>query len=293
MAKIGVKYPIYAEATETDTEVTYSNAAVLARAISVDVEIEVSDAELYADDVLAESDKSFSGGTVTIGVDDLYDAAKIALLDYIEGAVADAGIGTNELSAQGAASPAYVGFGFYGKVIRNKVPYWRAIFLKKVQFSEPSDSFATKGETTEFTTPELEGTITLPVDGIWKEEATFSTEAGAKAWLNAKVGLPVSASGGLTNLTAAGTGGSLSPSFGADVRYYAFDGLTGSSFTVTATAAGHTLKLYVDGVFTQNLTSGSASSAIAMSIGTKQIKIIAQEPGKAPQTTEIIAVKVS
>jgi phi13 family phage major tail protein len=188
MSKIGLKYPVYAPATETDSAISYGTGAVLAKAISANISIENNDVKLYADDVIAESDRSFASGTVTIGIDDLYDPAKVALLDYVQGDTVDATTGAKELSV-GTASPAYVGFGFYGKVIRNKVPYWRAIWLKKVQFAEPSDELSTKGESVEFGTPELEGTIMMAADGKWKEEGTFSTEAAAKAWLDGKCGL--------------------------------------------------------------------------------------------------------
>lgn len=188
MAKIGLKYPVYAPATETDSAISYGTGAVLAKAISANIAIENNDVKLYADDAVAESDNSFASGTVTIGIDDLYDAAKVALLDYIEGDTVDVATGAKELSV-GTASPAIVGFGFYGKVVRNKVSYWRAIWLKKVQFAEPSDELATKGESVEFGTPELEGTIMLAADGKWKEEGTFSSEAKAKAWLEGKCGL--------------------------------------------------------------------------------------------------------
>ncbi len=188
MAKIGLRYPVYSPATETEDAISYGVGAVLAKAISANIAIENNDVKLYADDVIAESDTSFASGTVTIGIDDLYDAAKVALLDYVQGDTVDATTGAKELSV-GTASPAYVGFGFYGKVIRNKVPYWRAIWLKKVQFKEPSDEMQTKGEAVEFSTPELEGTIMMAADGKWKEEGTFSTEAGAKAWLDGKCGL--------------------------------------------------------------------------------------------------------
>jgi len=188
MAKIGLKYPVYAPAEETDSSISYGTGAVLAKAISANINIENNDVKLYADDAVAETDNSFASGTITIGIDDLYDAAKVALLDYIEGDTVDVATGAKELSV-GTASPAYVGFGFYGKVVRNKVNYWRAIWLKKVQFAEPSDEMQTKGENVEFLTQTLEGTIMLAADGKWKDEATFSTEAGAKAWLDGKCGL--------------------------------------------------------------------------------------------------------
>ena len=82
MAKIGLKYPVYAPATEAGSTITYGTGAVLAKAISANISIENNDVKLYADDVVAESDNSFASGTITIGIDDLYDAAKVALLDY-------------------------------------------------------------------------------------------------------------------------------------------------------------------------------------------------------------------
>lgn len=100
------------------------------------------------------------------------------------------------------------------------------------------------------------------------------------------------ASGGLTGLSMSGTGGTLAPTFGSAVRYYTYTGVTGASVTVTATAAGHDIKLYVNGAFTQNLTSGSASAAISLSAGTsKKLTIVASEPGKKRQVTDIIVQK--
>ena len=133
----------------------------MAKAISAKININTGDEKLFGDDGVCESDKSFSDGTVTIGVDDLYDAAKVVLLAYIEGATVDGGIGSKELSAPGGASGAYVGFGFYAKVKRSNLNRWLAIWLKKVQFAEPSDEFETKGEKLAVKTPELEGTITV------------------------------------------------------------------------------------------------------------------------------------
>jgi phi13 family phage major tail protein len=189
MAKIDLKYPVYAIVAETDSAISYSGGKVLAKAITANINIETNDVELYADGAVAETDKSFSSGKVSLNIDDLPDFAKIDLLDYTEGAVVDAVIGTKELIASGAASPAFVGLGFYAKKVKNKVSYWRAIWLKKVQFAEPSDESKTKEKSVEFQTPTIEGTVMLAADGNWKEEATFSTEALAKAWLEGKCGL--------------------------------------------------------------------------------------------------------
>ena len=65
MAKIGLKYPVYAPATEEGSTITYGTGAVLAKAISANISIENNDVKLYADDAIAESDNSFASGTVT------------------------------------------------------------------------------------------------------------------------------------------------------------------------------------------------------------------------------------
>ena len=106
--------------------------------------------------------------------------------------------------------------------------------------------------------------------------------------------LGVTASGGLTNLAMAGAGGALSPSFGAAVRYYTFLGVSATSVTVTPTAASHTIKVYVDGTYVETVASGSASSAIALTINVpRKITILAFEAGKTTQVTEIITEKQS
>lgn len=106
--------------------------------------------------------------------------------------------------------------------------------------------------------------------------------------------LGLTPSGGLTALVVTGTGGTLSPAFANGNYYYTFSGVSAASVTVTATAASHTLKLFVDGVYVQDLTSASASNAIALALNTgKDVVIMAYEAGKTPKLYEIIVVKTS
>lgn len=288
--KIGLKYPVYAIATETTSAISYSSGAVLAKAISAKLNISTNDEKAYADDAICESDKSFASGTVTMGVDDLYDAAKVALLGYIEGAIIDVSASTKELKASGSASNAYVGFGFYARTRRGGVDKWRAIWLKKVQFGEPSDEFETKGEKTTFKTPEIEGTIMVAVDGYWKEEGTFDTEAEAIAYLNGKAGITTAVSNNITAL--APTGGALSPAFAAAT--YNYSCTCTANLVLNATFAAGTAKVYVDGVYNQALTTATAGTAIPMAVGnSKIIQIIVQEGGKTPVTYMIMAVRTA
>jgi predicted secreted protein len=112
--------------------------------------------------------------------------------------------------------------------------------------------------------------------------------------VSGKPTLNLSPSSGLTALALTGTGGTLSPTFANNKYSYVFDGVTAASVTITATAAGHSIKLYVDGVFSQNLTTAVASSSIPLTLSTgKKLTIIAQEDGKSSVAYEVIVVKSS
>jgi len=287
MAKIGLKRPVYAAATETDSAISYSAGAVLAKGINANISITTNDVKLYADDAIAESDHSFSSGTITIEVDNLANAAQLALLGYTEGSEVDASTGAKELKASGNDSPAYVGFGFYGKKVVSGVNYWRAIWLKKVQFKEPADEMKTKGESVEFGTASLEGTIMIAADGFWKEEGTFDTENEASTWLNTKAGIGSGTTTNLSGLTFSAA--TLVPTFAAATRNY-YATLSGTSTTLTATFADGTAKLYVDGTYVEDLTTATASSAISVTSGTaKLIEIVVKEAGKTAITYSIMA----
>lgn len=174
MAKIGLKYPVYKSAT---------SQGVIAKAIQADIAITVNDVKLYADDAIAESDKSFQSGTLTLGIDDLSDEIQTEFLGHTVGTK------SAEIIAKGSDESPYVGIGFYGVKMVGGVRKFRAIWLPRVQFAEPADTNATKGDAVVFNTPVLEGTIMLDEDGVWKYEQTFTTEAEAKTYLDGKAGI--------------------------------------------------------------------------------------------------------
>ena len=174
MAKIGLKYIVY-KGTE--------NKGVIGKAIQADLNITVNEVPLYADDAIAEFDRSFNNGKITLGVDDLNDTVQKELLGHTIDEV------TGEITAKGTDNNPYVGIGFYGIKKVNNVQGFRAIWLPKVQFAEPNDTNSTKGANMAFATPTFDGTIMIDTDGIWKSEQTFVTEAEAIAYLNEKAGI--------------------------------------------------------------------------------------------------------
>lgn len=178
MAKIGLRYPIYKTLEETP------KSGVIGKAIQADISIQVNDVKLYADDALAESDRSFQNGTLALGIDDLSDTIQADLLGHT---VNESG----EIVANKDDNPPNAGVGFYGTKQVNGVQKFRAIWLHKVKFSEPDDTNQTKGENVAFSTPTLSGNIMVDDNGDWKSEQTFDTKTEAETYLNGKAGIEI------------------------------------------------------------------------------------------------------
>lgn len=206
MAKIGLKYPVFSPLTETDSATSYGSGVVLGKAITANVSINVADVKLYGDDDVAEEDKSFDSGTVSFGSTHLSQENRAVILGHT---LQSAGIaGKPEImeviSKDGDEGP-YGGFGFYGAEKIDGVSKYHAFWLTKVKFSEPNEELETKGETTAFKTPTIEGSIYRDVTGIWKRDILFDTEAEAKEWLNelANIGEPADKTALTAAITAA------------------------------------------------------------------------------------------
>jgi predicted secreted protein len=136
------------------------------------------------------------------------------------------------------------------------------------------------------------GVVTSHQGGNADLEELIGFEATIK--ISGKATLSTTAGTGLTALSLTGTGGALSPTFASGKYSYNFGGVTASSITVTATGVGQTIKLYVDGVFAEELTSGVASTAITLALNVgKKLTIVATDEGKSPVTYEVVAVKTA
>lgn len=182
MAKIGLNNFRYAILTEAqDGTVSYGGAKTPAKAISCNVDISNNEAMLYADDHLAESDTSFQSGTVTIGIDKTDDTTMADLLGHTVDA------GGEMVRNVGDVAP-YVGLGRIITEMVNGSYQYRVEILYKCKFSEPSQEDQTKGESVEFNTYELEGTVNALANGDWSKTKTFTTKADAVAYLESVFG---------------------------------------------------------------------------------------------------------
>lgn len=196
MAKIGLKNFLFGILTEaSDGSATYGEAVKPAKAISCSVDISNNEASLYADDALAESDTSFQNGTVTLGIDDEDLAVMATLLGH---QITDG----NMVRNANDTAP-YVGLGrIITKMVSNVLKY-KVEFLCKVKFSEPSQEDNTKGESLEFGTSEIEGTVAALADGNWSIAQTFDTMTAAQEYLNGLFGTTPTQS---SQTPASGTG---------------------------------------------------------------------------------------
>lgn len=179
MANIGLTNIWYSPLTEAaDGTATYSGATNLGKAVSCSVSITNNEAKLYGDDALAESDTSFASGTITLGVTDDDDTVFAPLLGHTINA-------SGEVISTGTDTAPDVGVGRIVTKMVNGAYKYKAQFLYKVKFGEPSSDEQTKGESIEFSTPTVEGIIaTLGDDAnTWKKSKTFTTKSDALTYL--------------------------------------------------------------------------------------------------------------
>lgn len=175
MAKINLFYPAYA------TLEAVAKTGVIGKAITANVSISSSDVKLFGDGGVAETDKSFQNGTIDLTSTDLSFQNQADLLGKT--------LTEDELVSKDTDIAPYVKFGFIGANKVNNAVKYRAVILSKVQFGEPSDENDTKGETIEFKTHSLQGSVLVADDGEWKREKTFATLELAKAYINTELGI--------------------------------------------------------------------------------------------------------
>lgn len=206
MATIGVSKPYVAQYLSTNGVISYSRGQKLARAVEFSADIESAENnDLYSDNGISESDRSFSSGTLTITTDDLEQQASALIMGLSPHKLSLNGEEVDELVYDNQSLPPYLGLGIIIKKQKNNQIRWRAIVYPKIMFSIPSDSATTQGETIEWQTPELSASI-LRDDSEsqrWKREATFSSEVQAERYIRKLLNVPEL--GVLTLTSTAGT----------------------------------------------------------------------------------------
>ena len=195
MVTTGFSKPYVAKYANTGSTVNYSSGMILARGVSLSVEIDTADDNnFYCDNVIGETESTqFTSGSATITVDGLdNDAATM-----IFGLPAPQSVTVDEspVQMQGYGqqmNAPYVGFGCVRRTMMNGVTQYWPYILPKIKFSLPSEEMATQEDSIDWQTQELTATIMRDdtTAANWKlisaegMDTEAEAESAIKAFLN-------------------------------------------------------------------------------------------------------------
>lgn len=184
----GFSMPYVALYSVSGQTVTYTSGQALARGVDVSLDVEAStDNIFYADNQEAETAAgSFTGGTVTLTVDGLKQAAEKLILGLPEA-------GDDGFTAYGSAQAIpYVGLGFVVRYMEDGAISYLPVVLPKVIFANPGIDAATQEAEIDWQTQELEATIvrddTTGRNWLYKGTAVETEDAAVSA-IRTKLGL--------------------------------------------------------------------------------------------------------
>jgi len=266
MATIGLDKLFYSKITEdADGNETYGTPVSLAKAMTAELSVELAEATLYADDGAAEIVKEFQSGTLSLGVDNI----GLSIAADLTGATID---NNNVLISASEDGGAPVAIGFRAKKANGKYRYF---WLYRVKFGIPSTNLTTKGDSIEFSTPTIEGTVLRrnKVDGLgnhpWKAEVS-EDDSGVSAttisnWYNS-VYEPVYPNPTLTALSIGAL--TLSPTFNSAVTEYTVSTSNATNAVSATASSGATATIKANG------TTIDSGDSVSWNTGTNTVVVV-------------------
>ena len=176
MAYIGVRKPFVVPFGSTAGK--YGAKVAFGKATSFEESPNNSNATLYGDDALAESDKGVTSANLTVGTTDIPAAAKAVMYGHTVASDVETSNIDDEVP--------YCGFAVIGVKVVNGERSYEVRCYPKTQWSEPGTSITTRGESTEFQTPSTEGVAMANDDGDWRIIKDCATEADALSFIDTK-----------------------------------------------------------------------------------------------------------
>lgn len=186
MARIGFKKAKYNKIVgNTYASLTSNIVPVFEKVVDEKFAPEFNTAELYANDGLAESDYSFKKGTLSLTVADDDDKLCAELLGNTVTAEGD------EVTSNIEDVVPEFGYGHIIPKIVGGVRKYKVEFFPRVKFTSITSDNKTRGESVEFSTTAIEGTV-FPVEtainglkvGDWEKHKTFATLDEAETYLD-------------------------------------------------------------------------------------------------------------
>lgn len=176
-----------AEYVNTAGTVTYTGAQSIGDAMSVELALRYAEGRLYAEGTLAEYMKKATGGTISIAVKYIPEAAQKVLFGAREGTRSVSSKQVKSLKFGAKDSPKAVGVAFYCPDMIDGVEKYSAFLVRRAIFGQPSMSLQTMGENIQFSTPTTSGEF-MPDHSTTQEMveiAECDSIADAEAWITA------------------------------------------------------------------------------------------------------------
>lgn len=185
MARVGFKKAKYNKIVDGSyAPLTAGKVPVFEKVIDEKFAPEYNNAELYANDALAECDYSFKKGTLSLTVADDKDelCAELFGNDITE---------TGEVTSKITDSAPEFAYGHIIPKIVGGDRKYKVEFFPRVKFTEITGDNKTRAESVEFGTTSLTA-IVYPVDtaingiesGVWEKHQTFETLTEAETYLD-------------------------------------------------------------------------------------------------------------
>ena len=186
MARIGFKLAKYNKIVSGAYEtLPTTGVPVFEKVIDEKFAPEYNNAELYANDALAECDYSFKKGTLTLTIADDDDV----LCSKLFGNTTSTSAG--EITSTIEDSAPEFGYGHIIPKIVGGVRKYKVEFFPRIKFTEMSGDNKTRAESVEFGTTSLTAVV-YPVDtvingiasGVWEKHKTLETFEAAETYLD-------------------------------------------------------------------------------------------------------------
>ena len=186
----------------TDGSMTYSGCRELARARSMETDVETTDENtFYANNKVAEVEPAkFKNGKAKITVDGLSGEEEAFILGIEETKMT---VGDKEVAIVKFGenmNPPYLGIGSVKRMQQDGTPTYRPVIFTKTRFAIPPDAAETQEEDINWQDQELEATLLRDDtdEQNWKviPKINFDTEEEAVAFIQAFLGGIDTASGG-------------------------------------------------------------------------------------------------
>lgn len=184
MARIGFKKAKYNKIDGSSyASLTGPTVPMFEKVIDEKFAPEFNTAELYANDILVESDYTFKKGTLSLTVADDDDKFIAEILGNT--------VEENEVTSTIDDVVPEFGYGHVIPKLVGGVKKFKVEFFPRVKFTKVTSDNKTRGESVEFSTTAIEGTV-FPVEteinglkvGTWEKHQTFATLQEAEAYLD-------------------------------------------------------------------------------------------------------------